>query len=686
MHILNRWPRALSAGIGLYLTAAAHAAYLTDLPVTIRQPDGTEVSALASGDEYYNWVHDKKGYVMVRRPDTGHVVYAARGDKAIVPTSYVVGKADPAAAGLTPDIRPDAATLEALREERFTVPDAPRIMGDMQPAARTGTVTNVVIFVRFSDETEYTTSRSTYQTMLNGTTGNSLYNYYREASYQQFTINSVMYPVATGTTIVSYQDTLPRRYYQPYDATTNPDGYANDTESRIREHSLLVRAVNAVSPQIPTNTNLDTDGDGRVDNIVFVIKGATGAWSSLLWPHAWALYTYNVSIHGKRVYSYSFQLNDSTLSRGVGVLAHETGHTIGMPDLYRYNAGEPNEPVGSWDVMANNANPPQHMGAYMKSRYLGWISSIPEITTSGTYTLNPLSASTNNCYKIKSPNSTTEYFVLEYRRRIGTFEMSAPGSGLVVYRINTARNGSGNAQGPPDEVYIYRPGGSTTSDGTIRLANLSSTYSRTQITDAIPPGAFLSSGSPGGLNITNVGAVGDTISFTVTLGSIGPSQLKFAINSGQARVGEILPFPVRVGLLDPTNKVVTDCTLPVTIALKADSGTPGANLLGTMTVNAVNGIAQFWDLRVDQPGTGYVLTATTGSLPAANSSAFTVLPFSFLFSDSVEALRHAAGFDFMPSYRMPAWDAVKEGESAGRVDLADVAAIIRKASGLEPNP
>ena len=94
---------------------------------------------------------------------------------------------------------------------------------------------------------------------------------------------------------------------------------------------------------------------------------------------------------------------------------------------------------------------------------MGWITSIPTITTTGTYTLNPITSSTNNAYRINSPNSTTEYYVVEYRRKTGTFESSLPGSGLLVYRINLSIPSGqwGNDCGPPDELYVYRPGGTS---------------------------------------------------------------------------------------------------------------------------------------------------------------------------------------------------------------------------------
>jgi len=224
----------------------------------------------------------------------------------------------------------------------------------------------------------------------------------------------------------------------------------------------------------------------------------------------WALYKHTVYLNGKRVWNYNFQLQGALSSSSV--LCHEMGHSLGAPDLYHYSFDGLN-PVYRWDVMAYNANPPQHMGAYMKYKYMGWIGSIPEITAAGTYTINSITSSSNNAYKIKSPNSTTEFFVVEYRQKTGTFESSLYGSGLLVYRINT--NEYGNDDGPPDEIYIYRPDGTTTEDGSPLLAFFSSAAGRTAINDSTNPSCFLANGSAGGLDLSSIGAAGSTISFTV---------------------------------------------------------------------------------------------------------------------------------------------------------------------------
>jgi predicted GH43/DUF377 family glycosyl hydrolase len=232
----------------------------------------------------------------------------------------------------------------------------------------------------------------------------------------------------------------------------------------------------------------------------------------------------SASINGKRVGAYDFQLRGFLMqeTRGVCTLCHEIFHTLGAPDLYNYAKHlQPDElfPVWIWDIMGCKnqpnpmVNPPQHMCAYMKYKYGGWMTEFPVISTPGTYTLAPLQSATNNCYRILSPYSSSQYFVVEYRKRSGTFESSLPGEGLLVYRINTSA--SGNASGPPDEVYVYRPGGAPTANGLPDAAGLSANSGSVELTDFTSSSSFLGDASLGGLNIIDVGLMGDSISFTL---------------------------------------------------------------------------------------------------------------------------------------------------------------------------
>lgn len=485
----------------------AYPAYLRNVPVMVVQPGGDTLRCFASGDEFYNWLHDANGYTIMRNTLTGFYEYATLIQGKVVCTGAVAGRADPLLLGIPRNAIAPPQERERLRADALARVSAPA------SAPTTGTIQNLVVFIRFSDQSEFTDPLSTYTELFDGTSpsSTSLLAYYREVSYNQLSINSSFYPIPSGGQIISYQDIHTRNYFLPYDANTNPGGYQS-TGKTVREDALLLRAINAVKSQIPGSLNIDSNGDGYIDNICFVIEGQTGAWADLLWPHRGSLP--GGTINGKSTGSYNLNIQGFIAVEGSSVICHEMFHTLGAPDLYHYSY-DGFEPVGGWDLMAYNATPPQHMGAYMKFRYGHWISSIPEITSPGGYTIQPLTSSTNNCFRVPSQQSSTEYYVLEYRRRGGLFESSLSGDGLLVYRINTIVNGIGDASGPPDEVYIYRPGGTPTVNGNYTIANMSVEAGRTQLNDQTDPSGFLSNGAPGGLNLGSIGNAADSISFTM---------------------------------------------------------------------------------------------------------------------------------------------------------------------------
>ena len=73
---------------GLMLSGA----YLSNQPVHLVQADGTKLDLYASGDEYYNWLHDKEGYT-VKKNDQGWYVYLeSTANNELIFTDYIVGK------------------------------------------------------------------------------------------------------------------------------------------------------------------------------------------------------------------------------------------------------------------------------------------------------------------------------------------------------------------------------------------------------------------------------------------------------------------------------------------------------------------------------------------------------------------------------------------------------------------
>ena len=497
--------RSLLLLLILLNVATAWAARFSFLLHRALQPDGTAIECFISGDEFFNWLHDANGYTIIRASD-GFLYWGAVSDGEVVPTAWRADRTNPASL----DLEKWAKISLARYNERKAFYATHR--GDSPLAPHEGTLNNLVVYIRFSDDTEFTMTRQAYDGRFNATTGKSLRSYHSEVSYNNLTISSTHYPDCPMTTNLSYRDVHNRGYFQPYNATTNPGGYANDTERTDREHTLLrdaIEWINVNSP-VPAGLDIDGDSDGYADNVCFIIRGGNDAWAELLWAHRWSLFSYDVFVNGKRVMDYTFQPETQV---DVQTLCHEMFHALGAPDLYHYSS-DGKAPVGDWDLMESGFG---HMGAFMKWKYTNqtWINTIPEITTSGTYTLRPLSGPTGNCFRIASPWSTSQFFVVEYRKKEGTYENSLPGSGMLVYRIDEST--TGNAGGPPDEVYLYRPGGTLSVNGTLTNAYFSAGSNRTRINDQTNPSSFLQNGSPGGLRIFGITAADTTISFNVEI-------------------------------------------------------------------------------------------------------------------------------------------------------------------------
>lgn len=502
-----------------FCLGSVHAAYLRNVPVTLTQPDGTVLHCYASGDEFFNYLHDANGFTIVQHPQTGFYVYADKRDGQLVATEFVADRVDPASKNLQPF---NLISPQEWMERRKAWKDKETLI-NRDDLPNHGTLNNISIFIRFSDDAEFTNTYSSINNMFNDTSQNavSMRTYFRAASYGAIEIPTYFYPGHDGETIISYQDTYPRSYFQPYNSSTNTNGYQDDNERQIREFDLLERAVNYINgnDMIPTDLNIDYNDDGYVDNVCFIVRGNVGTWSSLLWPHQWSLYDRTVSINGKRVYTFNFQLADASGYFNTSTMCHEMNHSLSAPDLYHYYNGTNLSPVGSWDLMQSNANPPQHCGAYMKMKYGHWIDEIPEITQAGTYTLNPISSATptNVAYKIRSEDPN-QFYVLEYRDKTSLFESALPGSGLLIYRIDTRFNGNQGydpSNGIYDEVYIFRPGGSPTVNGNLNNAHFSSDVGRTEFSASTSAYPFFTDGTiDNNFRIYNITNAGSTISFT----------------------------------------------------------------------------------------------------------------------------------------------------------------------------
>jgi hypothetical protein len=97
---------------------------------------------------------------------------------------------------------------------------------------------------------------------------------------------------------------------------------------------------------------------------------------------------------------------------------------------------------------------------------------------------------------------------------------------------------------------------------------------------------------------------------------------KLVVTAQPTVVVRSAPFALEVSAESAGGVLDTGYTGAVTVAFGSNPG--GATLGGTLTVNAVDGVATFADLTIDAIDLGYTLTVTSGSLTSATTAAIEV--------------------------------------------------------------
>lgn len=539
---------ALLLAIG-FITSAAP---LKNIPARITQPDGKVIDCFASGDEFYNYLHDANGFTIVRA-ENGYYCYATKDDKGkVVASPFIVGSVDPTTVGLQPYTKIPQKEYYSRRQEREKHIVRPQARNGKE--LNHGRYNNLVVFIRFAGDTYHNTPFSTVEAMFNDADyeANSMHNYFHHASYNQIDMWSYFYPQPEGEVILSYEDIYPKQYYQPFDPATNPMGY-HDYESSDREFSLLERAINYIEDMVPESLDLDYNDDGLVDNVVFIIKGEPGAWSSLLWPHRWSIFDRYVPLHDLRVFDFNLQLEQGGYFN-VSTLCHEMFHSLGAPDLYHYDDNANLTPVGPWDLMGSTTEPPQQMSTYMKYKYGNWIEDFPvlNIWDPASFDIHELESVSweggrRNGYIIPTGSDPNQFFFVEYRDKHDIFENKIPGSGLLIYRIDTRFDGNAGWNGNDilDEVYLFRPGGSANTAGNLDHAYFSEESRRTSFNIGTDPYPFIHNQPYSFYNwpaqITDISATGDRMSFVFRSyggeeSAPGPNNFVAHVNSPERQV------------------------------------------------------------------------------------------------------------------------------------------------------
>lgn len=118
------------------------------------------------------------------------------------------------------------------------------------------------------------------------------------------------------------------------------------------------------------------------------------------------------------------------------------------------------------------------------------------------------------------------------------------------------------------------------------------------------------------------GTLTGVASSSLTVDPATATKLGFGTQPSNTGDAAAITPAVTAEVQDTYGNVVISSTAPVTVAI---GNNPASGVLrGTLTVNAVSGVATFSDLHIWEIGSGYTLTASSSPLTGATSSAFDI--------------------------------------------------------------
>jgi hypothetical protein len=266
------------------------------------------------------------------------------------------------------------------------------------------------------------------------------------------------------------------------------------------------------------------------------------------------------------------------------------------------------------------------------------------------------------------------------------FNITAGSASQLAFTVQPTNTGAGAAITPSVQVSIEDAGGNlvTTATNSITLAiannagagTLGGTATVTAVAGvATFPGLSINKTGTGYTLKATSGALTAATSggFNITPGTA--TQLAFTVQPTNTAAAASITPSVQVSIEDADGNVVTSAVNAVTLAIGTNPGS--GTLSGTLSQTAVAGVATFPGLSINKTGTGYKLSASSGALTAATSSAFNITPGTatqLLFT--VQPTNTAAAASITPSVQVSVEDAQGNVVTTGTGSTAAVTLAI----------
>jgi M6 family metalloprotease-like protein len=514
-----------------------NAAPVWNEPFKFRQPDGSLVNVVVSGDEFYQDVKTPDGYPLIRDPATQWICYAklsSKGDDWVStgivydPRKAITGRIS--SKGLQKFARLNSSSILARRKAKFLELNdityeqsmkeySDRIRALSKEAEASGS--NITPPVTKPDTVYGLTILIDFPDLKSAVPIDSIRNWLNMQGYKGYknngSIRDYFYDVSDGKMVYFNECTDFITADNPkttYDAGT---GYGGST-TLMTEITAKLKNMGTFDFSRLTVTN----GYIRAVNVLYAGTADAG-WANGLWPHSGTFrYTFATGVAMS-----AHQMSNLGSSLSLGTFCHENGHMLcKWKDLYAYDSHD--NGAGGYCIMCSiaSATNPQQPNGFMRS-LMKWITVI-DITNDGLGKLYSHEANGPTIYAWNGTNSGSaqEAYYLEARRKTGR-STYLPDSGILIWHVDKTGDNTDSTKShylvpvQADGLFELEKKINSGKPGDLFRAGY-----KTQFNDNTTPSAKWYNGANSGIQIANVSAVGPTMTFSLgsTVGTVPAPQ------------------------------------------------------------------------------------------------------------------------------------------------------------------
>ena len=448
---------ALAISMSTYAVRAVHKLFPQ------KQSDGTTVMLYTNGDGHLAFYTTEDHQVVVR-DDKGTLCYAAMKNGVLVPTGMAVHNVNERSESerafvASNTLKPTDSDVEKLLapvlpawdesaesehsvKPKSLLPCTSDGLGKYGSSAlgslpSVGAIKVPVIMVEFSDmKFQDATTVDKVQRFM------SQEGYHEDSPLQVGSVHDYFMSQSRGMFDPQFTVVAKVTLDKPYSY------YGQNSSSGSIDKNVYTMVTEAVTKAIGQGVDFSPyEVKYVVPSVIIMYAGygeATGGDENTIWPHARQLgkaqigdYLFGSYFVGNELYGGS-----GNTIMGMGVMVHELGHVLGLPDFYetKYTYQNEDNPMGSWSVMdggeyypSSTAYSPVGYNAYERS-YMGWLN-IRELNDAEAVKLSTENDTEGEyAVMLRNPYDQNEYFIFE-NREAGTWFPSALGTGLLVSRF-----------------------------------------------------------------------------------------------------------------------------------------------------------------------------------------------------------------------------------------------------------